>query len=64
MLGYQARVKEEYDQLMLKINALSKFLESTKFLTINAVEQELLLSQLISMKSYADCLEKRIAQFK
>lgn len=49
MLGYQARVKEEYDQLMLKINA---------------VEQELLLSQFISMKSYADCLEKRIAQFK
>ncbi|HGF4459159.1 TPA: hypothetical protein ACF347_003050 [Escherichia coli] len=64
MLGYQARVKEEYDQLMLKINALSKFLESTKFLTINEVEQELLLSQFISMKSYADCLEKRIEQFK
>lgn len=64
MLGYQARVKEEYDQLMLKINALSKFLESTKFLTINEVEQELLLSQFISMKSYTDCLEKRIAQFK
>ena len=64
MLGYQARVKEEYDQLMLKINALSKFLESTKFLTINEVEQELLISQLISMKSYADCLEKRISQFK
>lgn len=64
MLGYQARVKEEYDQLMLKINALSKFLESAKFLTVNAVEQELLLSQFISMKSYADCLEKRIEQFK
>ncbi|AKJ72861.1 hypothetical protein HY03_0208 [Escherichia phage HY03] len=64
MLGYQARVKEEYDQLMLKINALSKFLESTKFLTINEVEQELLFSQFISMKSYAECLEKRIAQFK
>ena len=56
MLGYQARVKEEYDQLMLKINALSKFLESAKFLTVNAVEQELLLSQFISMKSYAECL--------
>ncbi|WCD43321.1 hypothetical protein ECML123-2_000214 [Escherichia phage ECML-123-2] len=64
MLGYQARVKEEYDQLMLKINALSKFLESAKFLTVNAVEQELLLLQFISMKSYAECLEKRIAQFK
>lgn len=64
MLGYQARVKEEYDQLMLKINALSKFLESTKFLTVSAVEQELLLSQFISMKSYVECLEKRIAQFK
>lgn len=64
MLGYQARVKEEYDQLMLKINALSKFLESEKFSTVNAVEQELLLSQFISMKSYTDCLEKRIAQFK
>lgn len=64
MLGYQARVKEEYDQLMLKINALSKFLESTKFLTVNEVEQELLFSQFISMKSYAECLEKRIEQFK
>ena len=49
---------------MLKINALSKFLESAKFLTVSAVEQELLLSQFISMKSYAECLEKRIAQFK
>ncbi|QXV83475.1 hypothetical protein bas45_0108 [Escherichia phage PaulHMueller] len=64
MLGYQARVKEEYEQLMLKINALGKFLESTKFLTVNEVEQELLLSQFISMKSYAECLEKRIEQFK
>ncbi|MGG7386881.1 crAss001_48 related protein [Escherichia coli] len=43
---------------------MSKFLESEKFSTVNAVEQELLLSQFISMKSYADCLEKRIAQFK
>lgn len=64
MLGYQARVKEEYEQLMLKINALGKFLESTKFLTVNEVEQELLLSQFISMKSYTECLEKRIEQFK
>ena len=53
MLGYQARVKEEYDQLMLKINALSKFLESAKFLTVSAVEQELLLSQFISIRASA-----------
>ncbi|MFP9169966.1 crAss001_48 related protein [Enterococcus faecalis] len=64
MLGYQARVKEEYEKRKHKINALSKFLESAKFLTVSAVEQELLLSQFISMKSYAECLEKRIAQFK
>lgn len=64
MLGYQARVREEYEQLMLKINALKKFIDGNKFLELDPRQQGLLYSQLNAMEEYAECLEIRISYFK
>ncbi|BBI57625.1 hypothetical protein KIT01_277 [Escherichia phage KIT01] len=63
MLGYQARVVEEYDQLVLKINALETFIKGGVFETLDIRQQGLLIAQLDAMGAYAHCLEVRISYF-
>lgn len=63
MLGFQARVIEEYDQLVLKINALEEFIKGSVFETLDIRQQGLLIAQLDAMGAYAHCLAVRISYF-
>ncbi|AWD91014.1 hypothetical protein [Enterobacteria phage vB_EcoM_IME281] len=63
MLGFQARVIDEYAQLVLKINALEEFIKGAIFETLDIRQQGLLIAQLDAMGAYAHCLEVRISYF-
>lgn len=63
MLGYQARVVEEYDQLVLKVNALENFIKTSAFEALDIRQQGLLIAQLDAMGAYAHCLAVRISYF-
>lgn len=63
MLGFQARVVEEYDQLVLKINALETFVKGGVFETLDNRQQGLLNAQLDAMSAYAHVLAIRISYF-
>ena len=60
---YQARVLQEYSDLGIKIQALTKFLKvSTQ--PLKAEDRQLLEEQLRHMKAYADVLQRRIEAFQ
>ncbi|QAY00025.1 hypothetical protein EcWhh1_92 [Escherichia phage EcWhh-1] len=63
MLGFQARVIDEYAQLVLKINALEEFIKGAIFETLDIRQQGLLIAQLDAMGAYVHCLEVRISYF-
>jgi hypothetical protein len=64
MSDYQNRVKEELEELKIKIKKLTGFLLSKHSDTLGRVDRNLLLSQLDCMNQYANCLYLRVARFK
>jgi hypothetical protein len=64
MLPHQQRVIDEYDALITKTEALSKFTSGNElFTTLAETEQSLLLGQLGSMLAYGVFLKLRIDLF-
>lgn len=63
-LDYKERFQAEYLQLKIRIEGLSNMLEKYKNGTLNfkpSCSYGLLQSQLVFMKEYSKCLEKRAA---
>lgn len=60
---YQQRVRDEYEELLVKLNKLNGFIQNTLFFTTSDVEQQLLLEQQEAMNAYANTLRKRICLF-
>ena len=53
-------VKEEYQVLDMKIEALNIFMDSDKYSTLPRTEQSLLAQQLNHMTSYQEILHERV----
>jgi len=60
---FQQRVLDEEKQLRDRIHALSRWIGSEKFATIDFEEQMLLREQLASMLSYQTILYRRIQKW-
>lgn len=58
--GYKVKITTEANDLLTKIQALDKFVNTKKFTTLNTTQQELLEEQLTHMKRYYNCLKLRI----
>jgi len=63
MQDWQKRVICERDELMCKINDLSDFFDSGKFISIPKVERTDLYAQCSIMGKYIDVLDRRIKRF-
>lgn len=61
---YQQRVYDELNQLKIRYDALSQFIDSTNFSTLDFSNRKLLIQQQHVMKSYIDILLARIKLFK
>ena len=61
---YQQRVYDELNQLKTRYDALTQFIDSTNFSTLDFSNQKLLIQQQHVMKSYIDILLARIKLFK
>ena len=62
--AYQQRVYDELNQLKIRYDALSQFIDSTNFSTLDFSNRKLLIQQQHVMKSYIDILLARIKLFK
>lgn len=60
---YQQRVRDEYEELLVRLDKLNLFIRSTSFLKITDIEKDLLLEQQECMNQYANTLRKRICLF-
>jgi len=63
MEDYKERVIVEHSELTDKIIALSVFLESGKFDTLDKAQKYLLVAQHVFMIKYSEALSKRITRF-
>jgi hypothetical protein len=59
----QERVREEHQDLLLKINKLENYFDSSKALAISEELRSLLYIQLQAMNAYAGILQLRISKF-
>lgn len=60
---FQDRVRLEASELLIKIEALKDFLNSTVYVSLEAIDQDTMHTQLNIMKSYYHILEFRIMRF-
>lgn len=63
MEAYQQRVVEESCGLDEKIGSLVDFMHSEIYANLSAVNQGLLMVQLVAMNNYSDVLDRRIELF-
>ena len=63
-VAWKERVVEERDQLNEKIDKLKAFLSCDDGETLQAVQEDLLTTQLFAMQAYSNTLEIRIKSFK
>lgn len=63
MEPFQTRVVEEHKELLIKIEALTKFITGDKFKELPTKDAHLLIKQCSHMEAYADILQERIARF-
>ena len=54
------RLIDEKQQLDVKIEKLTQFIQSENFKSIEMVQQSLLQVQLLSMETYSQCLTERL----
>ncbi len=64
MQDYQQRVVDEHKELLIKANALAKFINSPKFAELDYTDRSLLSMQHSHMSVYGMVLEQRISRFK
>ena len=63
MQDYQTRVIIEEDDLRIKTQALRDFMHNKAYGDLVAVEQGLLMVQLVAMENYQGALKRRIEIF-
>ena len=63
MEGYQQRVVDENHELGEKLKDLRSFMHGDIYTALPAVEQGLLMVQLVAMENYSDSLSRRIELF-
>jgi len=63
MQEHQKRVVTEKEELSVKAVALSEFMHGNIYASLPAVEQGLLMVQLVAMRNYESALERRIDLF-
>lgn len=61
---HEQRVRVEREELLVKLEKLETFIDSTPFYSLSEVEKNDLDSQSIIMNQYLDILDKRISLFK
>lgn len=62
MSNFLDRLKEEKNELNLKMESLRSFMASDKFAEIDNVQMTLLNIQLSAMETYSQCLLERIVR--
>lgn len=63
MQGHQLRVVEELGELDEKIERLTEFMHNDVYPTLSAVDQGLMMVQLVAMENYSEALGRRIELF-
>lgn len=64
MKAHELRVVKEREDLSAKIDKLDKFIKTRKaFGDLKVMDQELLITQLDSMRAYSQILKMRISRF-
>lgn len=61
MSDFKERMTEEQMQLDEKINKLENFILSNDFRMLDPIQQSLLKVQLMSMRTYSQCLIERVS---
>ena len=64
MEDYQRRVVDEKNELDEKLKALRDFMHGDIYASLDAIDQGLLMVQLVAMDNYSDVLARRIELFK
>lgn len=62
-LPHELRVVQEREALQLKVQALSSFLETDTFKSLDLKNRTLLRRQLVAMETYLSILDERITLF-
>lgn len=60
MESFIKRLHDERDELNNRIDKLSKFIKTDKYLSLPIVQQSLLIVQLNAMQTYQECLWQRL----
>ena len=60
---YKQRVIDEKKELFNKTQKLIDFMYSDKYAELSAIDQGLLMVQLVAMQNYSDALSRRIEIF-
>lgn len=63
-MSHEQRVQEERDALVLKVEALEKFIGTPTYHALTHAHQFMLRKQLLAMREYLDILDARLAMFK
>lgn len=64
MTDFKTRLKIEHDELDLKIQKLSAFIDQPVFKTLSEHERDLLVRQLVAMTQYRSILRDRLVAHK